>query len=583
MPRAPEATGSVLDGRYELHAVVGEGAFGRVYRGRDRRLDRIVAVKVIKPWWAEDPAWADTFEREARLLARVSDPAIVQIFDVGQTREGLYYVAEFVDGESLADRLKRRRLAASEACEIAEQLSRALARAHDQRIVHRDVKPANVLISAEGQVKLGDFGVARLAEGSTGGTAGAVMGTPRYMAPEQARGHKTTPATDVYSVGVVLYEMLAGAPPFSGSGIDLALSHVQDPPPPLPDSIPDELRRIVARALAKDPRARYPDGGGMAAALARASATLPAAGDIPAVLEPSNGHSHSLGPAAQPDPTRVKPKLTPRRNVNPPARRRSVALLGLVCLLLVAMAVAAVLLAPPARVRVPRLAGLAKRAAAARAQRAHLRPSFATRFDAAAPGSVIAQSPAAGARVTEGSGVRVVLSAGPPPVEIPRLVGQPSSSARTVLGSLGLGVRETEVPAPGTQPGIVTGQSPAAGRYLRPHSQVALTVAETPTWRPVTSFSGSGSGASVPFRVRGGRWRIVYHMAYSGTCTLIFFCDGPSARIVRTPTGATVDEFGMSDGGEQTQVVRSGPGVYQVRITPGSDTARWSVEVADYY
>src|SRR5947208_2612804 len=254
MPRAPEVTGSVLDGRYELHAVVGEGAFGRVYRGRDRRLDRVVAVKVIKPWWAEDPAWARTFEREARLLARVSDPRIVQIFDVGQSREGLYYVAEFVDGESLAGRLERGSLSPAEAGDIAEQLCRALARAHGQRIVHRDVKPANVLISAAGEVKLGDFGVARLAEGSTGGTAGGVVGTPRYMAPEQARGLKTTPATDVYSAGVVLYEMLAGAPPFAGdSAIELALCHVQDAPPPLPGDVPHELRRIVERALAKDP------------------------------------------------------------------------------------------------------------------------------------------------------------------------------------------------------------------------------------------------------------------------------------------------------------------------------------------
>src|SRR5947209_1202323 len=212
MPRAPEATGSVLDGRYELHVLVGEGAFGRVYRGRDRRLDRVVAVKVIKPWWADDPAWAETFEREARLLARVSDPGIVQIFDVGQTREGLYYVAEFVEGESLAGRLERGPLAPEEARDLAEQLCRALGRAHAARIVHRDIKPANVLISGSGQVKLGDFGVARLAEGSTGGTAGEVIGTPRYMAPEQARGLKTTPATDVYSVGVVMYEMLTGAP-----------------------------------------------------------------------------------------------------------------------------------------------------------------------------------------------------------------------------------------------------------------------------------------------------------------------------------------------------------------------------------
>src|SRR5947209_7192676 len=277
MPVARDLTGYLLDGRYELEAVVGDGAFGRVYRARDRRLERIVAVKVIKPWWSEDPQWAETFEREARLLARLSDPGIVQIFDVGQADEGLYYVTEFVDGESLAGRLQRGPLASREACDIAEQLARALARAHAQRVVHRDVKPANVLISSRGQVKLGDFGVARLAGGTSGMTQGTVVGTPRYMAPEQARGLRTTAATDVYSAGIVLYEMLAGEPPFAGeSVVDLALSHVQDPVPPLPPKVGPGLASIVGRALAKDPADRFQDGEAMAAALARARSSLDA-------------------------------------------------------------------------------------------------------------------------------------------------------------------------------------------------------------------------------------------------------------------------------------------------------------------
>jgi serine/threonine protein kinase len=579
MPRAPEVTGSVLDGRYELHAVVGEGAFGRVYRGRDRRLDRVVAVKVIKPWWAEDPAWADVFEREARLLARVSDPGIVQIFDVGQTREGLYYVAEFVDGESLAGRLERGRPSPPEAREIAEQLCRALARAHEQRIVHRDIKPANVLISSSGDVKLGDFGVARLAEGSTGGTAGGVVGTPRYMAPEQARGLKTTPATDVYSVGVVLYEMLAGAPPFAGdSAIELALCHVQDPPPPLPASVPSELRRIAERALAKDPRERFPDGGAMATELARGR-PADARPRRPKPASPTNGNVSRSAP----DPTRVAPKLSPRRNLNPPARRRSIALLGLSFLLLLAMILAAVLLAAPARVRVPKLAGMSRSAVLSRVHRLHLRATFTKRFDRSASGRAIAQSPQPGALVAGGAAVRIVLSAGPPPVEVPRLVGQSSSAARSVLGSLGLNVRVSSVAAPGTQPGVITGQSPGAGRYLRPHATVSLSAAETPQWRSVTSFAGTGAGQSVAFRIRGTHWRVVYRMSFVGTCNLIFFCDGPNAELVRVRGGAPVGQFGMSDGGEQTEVVRSGAGVYQARVTPGNDTTRWSVTVEDYY
>ena len=191
MPYAPDLAGCALDGRYELHELIGEGTFGRVYRGYDRRLARAVAIKVIKPWWAEDPDGAESFEREAQLLARVSDPGIVQIFDVGQAEEGLYFVTELVEGESLAARLKRDGpLAAWEACDIAEQLCRALEHAHAEHIVHRDIKPANVLISGRGQVKVGDLGIARLAEGSTDGGTATIVGTPRYMAPEQAAGSR---------------------------------------------------------------------------------------------------------------------------------------------------------------------------------------------------------------------------------------------------------------------------------------------------------------------------------------------------------------------------------------------------------
>src|ERR1700722_10094125 len=214
MLRTPDLCGRALDGRYELQALIGEGAFGRVYRGADLRLERPVAVKVIKPWWAEDSVWVERFQREAQMLARVSGPGIVQIYDIGHAEEGPYYVAELVEGESLAERLRRGPLPAQEARTIAEQLCRALASAHAQGVVHCDVKPANVLLSADGVVKVGDFGVARLAEGTSQALTATVAGTPRYMAPEQARGRATTPATDVYSAGVVLYEMLAGRPPF---------------------------------------------------------------------------------------------------------------------------------------------------------------------------------------------------------------------------------------------------------------------------------------------------------------------------------------------------------------------------------
>jgi eukaryotic-like serine/threonine-protein kinase len=498
LPHAPDLSGRALDERYELHALIGEGTFGRVYEGRDRRLDRPVAVKVIKPWWAEDPDWAATSEREARMLARVSDPGIVQIFDVGRAPEGVYYVSELVDGENLAARLQRGPLAPWEACGVAAQLCRALARAHAQRIVHRDVKPANILLSTEGRVKVGDFGVARLAEGSTEGNHAhpppSIVGTPRYMAPEQGRGLPTTPATDIYSVGVVLYEMLAGRPPFHGETVvELALRHLQDPPPPLPAHVPGALMAITERALAKDPSGRYADGAEMAEALMQARrqsdagrrARLTPARTRGGVRAPSRtavgagaggaGRSEigapgrggagappprrerPAGPGDHRDATQAAPVMSRRRNINPAARRRAAAALGVVVLVAVGMAAGAVLLAPPARTRVPRLTGLRRAAAVAAGRHAHVRVLLGNSYSARVPrGVALAQHPGVGALVDRGTAVRVVLSRGPAPVPVPAVVGDNVADAQRTLAGVGFHSSIHSVPAPGTAPGTVT-------------------------------------------------------------------------------------------------------------------------------
>jgi serine/threonine protein kinase len=605
MPYAPDLSGRALDDRYELHAPIGEGAFGRVYQGRDRRLDRSVAVKVIKPWWAEDPEWVETFARETRMLARVSDPGIVQIYDVGHAPEGLYYVSELVDGEDLSRRLLRGPVPAWQACAIAGQLCRALARAHRQRIVHRDVKPANILLSREGRVKVGDFGVARLAEGSTDGAAATIVGTPRYMAPEQGRGRSTTPATDVYSVGVVLYEMLAGSPPFSGGTVvELALSHMQKQPPPLPAGLPPSLVAIVDRALAKDPAERFVDGGEMADALlqarreaadrsrrpaiarARTRGHVPAAADsVPArstataVLEPRSAPSRTsaLPPRRPADETRLAPPgPSPRRNVNPPARRRAIGAFLVVVLLLAGMASAAVLLGHR-HTRVPRLTGMSRSAARAKARQ--LDAVFSSRYDPAAKGTVIAQRPRAGARVSVGTRVRLIVSRGPAPVEVPVVGDASSAAARATFSRLGLHTTVTQIAAPGVTPGTVIRTSPGAGRHLARGSTVSLFVAEIPRWRPLTTITDT---RPVTLRIRGTRWRVVYTMAYHGTCTWIVFCSGPHARI-STASGSSIGGFDLNDGGTQIQTFSTKPGTYQVKVTPGGDEARWSMQVQDDY
>jgi eukaryotic-like serine/threonine-protein kinase len=573
-PRAPDLSGRALDGRYELDALIGEGSFGRVYRGYDRRLTRWVAVKVIKPWWTEDPEWVGRFERETQMMARVSAPGIVQIFDVGYADAGLYYVAELVDGESLQQRLQRGRLASREASDIAEQLCRALAHAHAKRVVHGDIKPANILISSQGTVKVGDFGVARLAEGSSAGAAATIMGTPRYMAPEQARGRGTTAATDVYSVGVVLYEMLAGRPPFAGAApVELALAHLQDTPPPLGRSTPHELARVVDRALAKDPRKRYANGAEMADAFAKARESAPAR--IEAARTAATRIRDDRVAA-----TKVAPRLTPRRNTNPSARRRRIALLAAVIALVVGMIAGAIVIGGVRHVRVPRLHGLTRASVERRVRALGLHAKFGHRYSATVKkGLAIGQDPAPRAQVRQGATVDVTLSAGPRPVPVPQLQGVSESDARAALASAHLKADVTLVPAFGAVPGTVTHESPAAGEKLLPNSTVTLSVAETPRWRALTTFA---NGLSVPFRIRGSRWRLVYRMGYQGNCTFIFICSGPSAHATNVSKGTPAGSFSLNEGSGQIWTFQTGPGLYQVKISPGSDSARWSVQVQDY-
>jgi serine/threonine-protein kinase len=583
MPRAPDLTGRTLQGRYELHALIGEGAFGHVYRGRDRRLARDVAVKVIKPWWAEDPVWVERFARETQLLAQVNDPGIVQIYDVGEAEEGPFYVAELVDGESLADLMRSGPLSFAQATAVCSQLCRALGRAHARGIVHLDVKPANILLADDGGLKVGDFGVARLTQADRDRST-VVMGTPQYMSPEQAAGGPTTPASDVYAAGVVLYEMLSGEPPFNGeTAVLVAMSHLRDEPPPLSEEVPAQLRSVCARAMSKDPAARFADGLAMAEALEAVRLPEPAlvaAGAPPADARPTrplDGASTVVVHHA----TRVAP---PRRPPAPPARRRGRLLAAV--FLIVAVAGAALLalrLVFPAQVTVPRLVGLRRDAIDSALGQAHLSAVFNARFDgSAARGVAVAQRPAAGLSVGEDSAVAVTISDGPPPVSVPRVIGLAVAGAGARLSAAGLHDTVVTVPAPGVGAGTVTAQRPAGGASAAAGSSVTLQVAEAPIWRTLTTFSGVDDGASVPFRILGSNWRVVTNMSYVGTCTLIVACFGPHVSVSQLGSGPGVSGFDLAEGAG-TQTFGSGPGTYQLHVSGGMDSANWTITVQDHY
>jgi serine/threonine protein kinase len=284
---------NVLDGRYELGEPLGRGGMATVYLGTDRVLGRTVAVKVLTSSFAEDESFVRRFRREARAAAGLSHPGVVAVFDTGSDDGTHYIVMEHVEGRTLADVIREDGpLEPSRAAEVAEAVCDALAFAHAQGLVHRDIKPANIMVTPGGQVKVMDFGIARTATDDTLTKTAIVLGTANYLSPEQAEGKPVDARTDLYSLGVVLYEALTGRPPFSGtSPVAVATKHVQkmpEPPGRVRAGIPPAVEAVVMKALEKDPDARFADATQMRRALeaARGASTDPLPSATTSVLPP---------------------------------------------------------------------------------------------------------------------------------------------------------------------------------------------------------------------------------------------------------------------------------------------------------
>jgi hypothetical protein len=336
MARSPQP-GDLIADRYELEELVGTGGMSSVFRARDLQLGRRVAIKILHERLAGDPEYLERFRREARAVAKLSHPNIVTVIDRGDDDGRQYIVFEHVEGENLKELVQRTgRLPVRRAIELGLAVADGLAFAHDQGLVHRDVKPQNVLLSREGDVKVTDFGIARSLEVEHGVTqTGTVLGTGEYLAPEQASGRPISPATDVYSLGVVLWELLAGEVPFSGENfVAVALRHVNEPPPSLQEQRPDISPRLAAtveRALAKDPARRFPS----MAALARELRACLAEADG-AVAPPS-------APADDAALTMVTRPAARGRRAAPRRRRRPLALYAVLVLVAAGAALAVVL------------------------------------------------------------------------------------------------------------------------------------------------------------------------------------------------------------------------------------------------
>jgi serine/threonine-protein kinase len=272
--------GSLLAGRYEITAPIAVGGMGEVWKARDRVLDRIVAAKVLKSEFTGDPSFLARFRNEARHTAALTHPNIASVYDYGETvddsgtQQLAFLVMEFVEGQPLVTILHDEgALPVDWTLHILSQSADGLSAAHKAGVVHRDIKPGNLMVRPDGVVKLTDFGIAQARDATPLTRTGMVVGTAQYLSPEQAQGMEVTAASDVYSLGVVGYECLAGARPFDGaSQVAIALAHINRPPPPLPGHVPPAVRLLVERALAKDAAARFPEGGAFAEAIRRVAA-----------------------------------------------------------------------------------------------------------------------------------------------------------------------------------------------------------------------------------------------------------------------------------------------------------------------
>ena len=471
----------VLAGRYRIESAVGEGGMARVFRGQDEVLGRTVAVKVLAPEFARDGQFVQRFRREAQSAAALNHPNVVSVFDTGSDGPVHYIVMEFVEGRTLRDVLAADgRLHPRRAAEIAESMCRALATAHKQGLVHRDVKPGNVMLTPSGEVKVMDFGIARVTTGEALTQTATVLGTASYFSPEQAKGEPVDARSDVYSAGCVLYEMLTGQPPFSGdSPVSIAYKHVREDP-----QLPSQLNRdvssgldaVVMKAMAKNPANRYQTATEMAEDLHRtqqgvevlATPILP--GQPTEVVNRPVRHTEVM-PAL---PEEERPGRSPWPLVLTTAL--VVALVGVAAFLLVRE-----LTASGTQVRVPEVVGRQEDVARSLLERQGFsvaREEEASDQDA---GVVIDQVPEPGDVVDQGSEVTIVVSQGPEMVDVPDLTGFTEQEAADELETVELTVGQTtEEASEEFDPGQVIRQSPGPDEQAPAGSAVDLVISSGP-------------------------------------------------------------------------------------------------------
>jgi serine/threonine-protein kinase len=485
-------SGTVIDGRYRVKHRIGSGGMADVYCALDEQLGRDVAVKLLHRRFAEDQEFVERFRREASSAAGLQHPNVVGVFDRGEWDGTSYIAMEHLDGRTLKQLITEEApLDPIRAIDLVVQVLRAARFAHKRGIIHRDLKPHNAIVDPDGRVKVTDFGIAR-AGASDMTQTGSIMGTAQYLSPEQAQGVPVDERSDLYSIGVVLYEMLTGRVPFEGdSAVSIALKQVAEAPTPprsLNPDTPAELEAVILRALEKDPGRRYQDADEFITALDRVRGHLAAGVHRPGEQTTAFAPLTTAAPTALAAPAAAQAYATGTHSgVYPPAplplddevqrerRRWPIVLLAL--LLLAATAVAAYVVLKPEKLNVPNVVGRPYQGAAASLRNAGFNVTIDRVRDATSPvDTVIRQDPQPDTKATKGSTVTLTVSEGPGTLALPNVIGDGRLVATRKLRQAGFKVNEQRTPSDSVPQNHVIDTAPSPGSVAEVGSTVTLTV-----------------------------------------------------------------------------------------------------------
>ncbi|MGI9084023.1 MAG: protein kinase domain-containing protein [Aeromicrobium sp.] len=494
-PSAASRRGALVAGRYRIEKPIAAGGMGEVWQGIDEVLGRTVSVKFLHPQFASDENFLERMLREARAASAVNHPGVVAVYDFGRIDpdDGLtmsYIVMELVDGPSLSQIMLEDPPPVEQTLKILQQTAAALHAAHQAGVVHRDVKPGNILLAPNGSVKLTDFGIARSHDASTITESGSITGTAHYLSPEQAAGETATERSDLYSLGVVIYSLLNGAVPFDRDGpVAIALAHIQDAPPPLPPEIPSLVADLVMSLLEKDPDARPRD----AAAVAEQAALLLGGGSPTELVAP-------VGAGIDPEATAVttvNPDLSGATVVSPAQdeaeerRRRSKRPLILVAAALAVLGLVAAFLLfgrGGEQVAMPSLVGMSRADAEAELDdlgldaKVEVKDVAKTKAD-----EVVEQSEKEGAELEVGTEVTLTVASGKVELPVEELVGASYKKARAILEDLGLRAKRVTKPAPEDSGTVLDVRGNKTRVDVGSTVALVVAVAEAPVPAPTSS------------------------------------------------------------------------------------------------